>query len=132
MNLTLCPSNQIIHPGRVVGFFKQFPEKAGKVLSFKDVPLLYEGLDDESAAEIQCLDDEIQAIKHAILKEYPGIDLGQVLPIKERIQTMYKGQISDTSSLKRIFNTNIGYSRVPFPMIPVPGQDLKQLAKADV
>ena len=96
------------------------------------MPLLYEGLDDESAAEIQCLDDEIQAIKHAILKEYPGIDLGQVLPIKERIQTMYKGQISDTSSLKRIFNTNIGYSRVPFPMIPVPGQDLKQLAKADV
>ena len=52
LNLTLCPSNQIIHPGRVVGFFKRFPEKAGKILSFKDVPLLYEGLDDESAAEI--------------------------------------------------------------------------------
>lgn len=32
---------------------------------------------------------------------------------------MYDGQISDKSSLKRIFNTNIGYSRVPFPMIPV-------------
>ena len=32
---------------------------------------------------------------------------------------MYDGQISDTSSLKRIFNTNIGYSRVPFPMIPI-------------
>jgi hypothetical protein len=31
---------------------------------------------------------------------------------------MYEGQISDTSSLKRIFNTNIGYSRVPFPMVP--------------
>ena len=30
---------------------------------------------------------------------------------------MYKGQISDTSSLKRIFNTNIGYSRVVFPMV---------------
>lgn len=31
---------------------------------------------------------------------------------------MYDGQISDKSSLKRIFNTNIGYSRVQFPMIP--------------
>ena len=31
---------------------------------------------------------------------------------------MYDGQVSDTSSLKRVFNTNIGYSRVPFPMIP--------------
>ena len=30
---------------------------------------------------------------------------------------MYDGQISDKSSLKRIFNTNIGYSRVVFPMI---------------
>lgn len=31
---------------------------------------------------------------------------------------MYEGQISDKSSLKRIFNTNIGYSRVVFPMVP--------------
>ena len=30
---------------------------------------------------------------------------------------MYDEQISDKSSLKRIFNTNIGYSRVQFPMI---------------
>ncbi len=29
--------------------------------------------------------------------------------------------MSDTSSLKRVFNTNIGYSRVPFPMVPVEG-----------
>ena len=41
-----------------------------------------------------------------------------MLPIKERICAMYEGQISDTSNLKRVFNTNIGYSRVPFPMIP--------------
>ena len=31
---------------------------------------------------------------------------------------MYDGQISDKSSLKRIFNTNLGYSRVKFPMVP--------------
>lgn len=54
------------------------------------------------------------------------------MPIKERILTMYGGQISDTSSLKRIFNTNKGYSRVPFPMIPVPGQDLKNTPPGDV
>jgi hypothetical protein len=44
--------------------------------------------------------------------------LSQVLPIEERICAMYEGQITDTSSLKRIFNTNKGYSRVPFPMVP--------------
>jgi len=59
MNLVLCPSNQIIHPGRVIGFFSRFPEKCDKVLKFKDVPLLYEGLDQVSADEIQALDKEI-------------------------------------------------------------------------
>jgi opine dehydrogenase len=29
--------------------------------------------------------------------------------------------VSDTSSLKRVFNTNLGYSRVPFPMLPIEG-----------
>lgn len=52
LTLTLTPGNQIIHPGRVVGFFDKFPEKANKVLQLKDVPLLYEGLDDASANEI--------------------------------------------------------------------------------
>ena len=45
---------------------------------------------------------------------------------------MYDGQITDKSSLKRIFNTNKGYSRVPFPMLPVEGQDLKSLPPGDV
>ena len=45
---------------------------------------------------------------------------------------MYAGSVSDKSSLKRIFNTNLGYSRVPFPMIPVEGQDLKNTPPGDV
>ena len=53
------------------------------------------------------------------MKHYPDLDLEQVMPMKDRIISMYEGQISDTSSLKRVFNTNIGYSRVPFPMVPV-------------
>ena len=31
---------------------------------------------------------------------------------------MYDEQVSDKSSLKRIFNTNNGYKRLPFPMVP--------------
>ena len=132
LNLTLCPSNQIIHPGRVTGFFEKFPQKANTVFKLKDVPLLYEGLDDRSADEIQGLDDEIQLIKAAILKKYPSINLDQVMPLKDRVLTMYAGQVSDSSSLKRIFNTNLGYSRVPFPMLPIEGQDLKKLEPGEV
>jgi hypothetical protein len=54
------------------------------------------------------------------------------MPLKDRILTMYSGSVSDSSSLKRIFNTNKGYSRVPFPMIPVPGQDMKNTQAGDV
>merc|ERR1712086_776613 len=82
--------------------------------------------------EIQGLDDEIQALKKAIVAKYPEINLDQIMPLKDRILTMYRGQVSDTSSLKRIFNTNVGYSRVPFPMLPVPGQDLKNTPAGDV
>ena len=54
------------------------------------------------------------------------------MPIADRICTMYDGQIADKSNLKTIFNTNLGYSRVPFPMIPVEGQDLKSKDPGEV
>ena len=82
------------------------------------MPKLYEDLDDQSAQEILYLDGEIQAIKKNLMERFPRLKLTQVLPIKDRICMMYEGQISDTSSLKRVFNTNLGYSRVVFPMVP--------------
>lgn len=78
----------------------------------KKMPLLYEDLDDESAKEILLLDDEIQAIKANLMQRFPKLTLTQVLPITERIITMYDKDITDKSSLKRVFNTNLGYSRV--------------------
>ena len=49
-----------------MSFFSRFPEGGNKVLKFKDVPLLYEHLDQAGADAIQGFDDEIQAIKAAI------------------------------------------------------------------
>jgi len=79
LNLTLCPSNQIIHPGRVYGFFKDWDGKQSFEAS--KIPKLYEDLDDASAYEIQVLDNEIQAIKAALMKQFPALQLPQVLPI---------------------------------------------------
>mmetsp|Transcript_13972 Transcript_13972/g.18946 ORF Transcript_13972/g.18946 Transcript_13972/m.18946 type:complete len:306 (-) Transcript_13972:77-994(-) len=121
LNMTLCPSNQIIHPGRIYGFFKDWDMKTPFEAS--KMPKLYEDLDDVSANEIQYLDDEIQAIKKALVAKFPDLMLPQIIPISDRICSMYDGQISDKSSLKRIFNTNTGYSRVPFPMVPVDKKD---------
>lgn len=96
------------------------------------MPLLYEGMDPQSADEIAALDSEIQSIKSAILDRYPSINLDQVMPIEKRLCSMYDGQIGDKSNLKRIFNTNQGYKNLPFPMVPVEGQDLKKTAPGDV
>ncbi len=48
--MTLCPSNQIIHPGRVFGFFKDWDGKS--TFEASKMPKLYEDLDDASAQEI--------------------------------------------------------------------------------
>ena len=37
------------------------------------MPLLYEDLTEEGAYEIQVLDDEIQAIKRALLERFPDL-----------------------------------------------------------
>jgi hypothetical protein len=116
--LTLTPSNQIIHPGRVYGYFKDWDGKTG--YDPAKLPKLYAGLDDASADAIQSLDDEIQAIKKAIMKRYPQIDMSPLQPIKQRISDNYKDSIKDFSSLKSVFNTNDGYSKNVFPTLPHP------------
>ena len=57
LNLTLTPSNQIIHPGRVYAYFKDWDGET--TFDAKSMPLLYEDLTEEGAHEIQLLDDEI-------------------------------------------------------------------------
>lgn len=114
--LTLTPSNQIIHPGRVYGYFRDWDGKKGFVKS--ELPKLYAELDDASADAIQSLDDEIQAIKTSIVKKWPQIDMTALHPIKQRISYNYKDSISDFSTLKSVFNTNDGYSKNVFPTVP--------------
>lgn len=57
LNLTLCPSNQIIHPGRVISFFRDWDGES--TFDASKMPKLYEDLDDDSAHEIEVLSEEI-------------------------------------------------------------------------
>lgn len=116
LTLTLTPSNQIIHPGRVYGYFHDWDGKSS--YDPKKMPKLYGDLDDNSAEQIQLLDNEIQDIKRAITEKYPQVDLSLVVPIKERISNNYADSISDFSTLKSVFNTNDGYAKNVFPMVP--------------
>jgi opine dehydrogenase len=117
--LTLTPSNQIIHPPRYYGIFKDWDGK--KVYQQSEIPLLYEGMDDLSADLMQGVSDELQSIKKALEKRYPTIDLSSVKDLGQRIVEQYGVEVKDTSSLKQIFVTNKGYAGCKTPVIPVEG-----------
>eukprot|EP00357_Protocruzia_adherens_P017510 CAMPEP_0115006692 /NCGR_PEP_ID=MMETSP0216-20121206/20666_1 /TAXON_ID=223996 /ORGANISM="Protocruzia adherens, Strain Boccale" /LENGTH=431 /DNA_ID=CAMNT_0002373353 /DNA_START=13 /DNA_END=1308 /DNA_ORIENTATION=+ len=120
LTLTLSPSNQIIHPGRYYGIFKDWDGKTP--YNPEDLPkTLYEDMDDFSANEMQLLDNELQSIKKALVKRFPALDLDNVIPLGERVIKQYGSDVSDTSSLKQIFRTNLGYATVPVPVQKVPG-----------
>lgn len=60
-----------------------------------DIPTFYEDFDDLSAEILNLLDQEIQAIKSAILRIRPDYNLDTVIPIKERIIRQYGNQVKD-------------------------------------
>ena len=123
LSLTLTPSNQIIHPGRSWGIFKDWDGVTGFEPS--EIPRIYADLDDASADMIQNLDDEIQGIKTALCEAYPKLDLNFVPPVKERIISNYRDSVGDPTSLRSVFNTNRGYSKGLYHVVPHPEEEGK-------
>ena len=75
LNLTLTPSNPILHTTRLRTIFKDYHE--GVVYS--SLPLFYEEWDDESSELLLACDDEVQNICKAL----PNFHLGYVKPLRE-------------------------------------------------
>lgn len=79
LNVTMTPSNPILHTTRLYVLFKDYAE--GK--SYQHVPLFYEEWNDESSALLLECDDEVQRICNN-LKE---IDLSAVRSLKEHYES---------------------------------------------
>lgn len=77
LNLTMTPSNPILHTTRMRNIFKDY--KAGTV--YKKIPLFYEDWDDESSKLLLLCDQEVQNICHAL----PG--LGFVKSLKDHYES---------------------------------------------
>lgn len=124
LNVTLTPSNQIIHPARYVAIFHDF--KFGETtysmdeLEKRKGLTLYEDFDALSAEYLAHLDNELQTIKIALCLHYPQLDLSEVQPIKERIIKGYGDDIADTSSLLSVMCTNKGYVGCGTPLTKTP------------
>ena len=99
LNLTLTPSNQIIHPARYYGIFHDWDGKrtyTKEELKKRNGLTLYADLDSNSAEQLAMLDNELQQIKMALLQRFPTLDLSDVLPIKERVILHYGKDVADT------------------------------------
>lgn len=79
LNLTLTPSNPILHTSRLSTMFKNW--KAGKV--YEKAPLFYEEWNDDASARLIAADDEVQAVCRAL----PEFDLKYVKSLKDHYES---------------------------------------------
>jgi len=124
LNVTLTPSNQIIHPARYVAIFRDYTHGettySMEQLEERKGLTLYEDFDALSAEYLAKLDNELQTIKIALCLHYPQLDLSAVPPIKERIINGYGDDVADTSSLLQVMRTNKGYVGCGTPLTKTP------------
>lgn len=116
--IVLNPANQIIHPARYWGIFKDWD---GQPIKPEFIPWLYRDFDRASAEALEGLDVELQAIKKCLEHQSPELNLDAVQPLAERILAQYREQVADPSSLQTIMATNQAYSMAKTPVLEVEG-----------
>lgn len=96
LNLTLTPSNPILHTARLRTLFKDYQEG----VAYDSVPLFYEGWDDEASELLFACDDEVQKICTAL----DNFDLSYVKSLRIHYESetpeQLTGKISSIQSLK--------------------------------
>ena len=107
LNLTLTPSNPILHTTRLRTLFKDYHKE--KIYS--RVPLFYEEWDNESAERVFACDDEVQQLCKS-LSEY---DLSAVKSLKEH----YESNTPDTLTQK--IRSIVSFRGILTPMVTVDG-----------
>ena len=117
--IVLNPANQIIHPARYWGIFKDWD--GSTPIAPDCIPWLYRDFDDASAEALTGLDDELQRIKKDLLVLTPELDLEPIKPLQERIIAQYGDQVADKRTLKSTMATNQAYSMAKTPVKPVAG-----------
>ena len=108
--LTLANTGQLIHPGIMYGLFARWD---GTPFTTGDIPLFYQGLDEQGAQTLSGLSDDVQAIRARL---EPALDLSAVRPLKTWLLRSYGDAIADPSTLRSAFVTNRAYAGLKAPV----------------
>lgn len=110
--LTLANTGQLIHPGIMYGLCQG---RERKTYGEGEIPLFYQGVDSFTAATLQALSDEVQAVARALSQELPEFDPEEVTPLYDWLLAAYPDAIEDASSLRTAFNSNRAYTGLRLP-----------------
>ena len=80
-------------------------------------PLFYQGIDEQTAALLADVSDEVVATSEAIMAAHPGVDLSQVIPMYDWDIGCYGNDIADKTNLMTALRTNAGYEGITHPMV---------------
>lgn len=110
------PANQIIHPARYWGLFRNW---RGLPLSGVDEPTewLYRGMDEVAGQCLAVLDEELQLLKDAYYAATGAKGCEAVIPLADRLLDQYGDQIADKSTMAKMVGTNKAYSMAKTPVI---------------
>ncbi len=116
LTLTLANIGQIFHPGIMYGLFRKNPSIT---FTEADIPLFYESVDEEIAAILAKMSDEIRTVSRELSKVNPDVECDKVLHITDWLLASYEGLIADDSSLPNMFRTNAAYKGIKTPTVKV-------------
>merc|ERR1719277_1164960 len=110
------PANQIIHPARYWGMFRNW---RGKPLKGAEEPneWLYRDMDEVAGEVLAVLDEELQQLKDAYYHATGSAGCIGVIPLRDRLLQQYGDQIADKSTMAKMVGTNKAYSMAKTPVI---------------
>jgi NAD/NADP octopine/nopaline dehydrogenase, alpha-helical domain len=119
LGVGLSNMTQVIHPAVM---YDNFGDWDGET-PYDEVPLFYQGLSDKAADNMSQVSDEILAVRAALEKHAPSLDLSVVHHVWDWCLRAYEKYITDDSTLRTRFSSNRAYVGLTCPMHPAPDQD---------
>jgi hypothetical protein len=108
--LNLANTGQLIHPGIMYSLFCDWD---GRVYRKDEIPLFYQGLDEQGARVLEVLSQEMQALRSHLEN---AVDLTGVRPLKAWMLHSYGEAVLDSSNLRQVFVSNQAYAGLKAPM----------------
>ena len=112
LGITLRAPNAYSHPPIMFGRWKNW-----NGVGLDAPPLFYQGVDEETAALLEAISDEVVTTSRSIMRDHPQVDLSQVIPMYDWDIGCYGGDIADKTNLMTALRTNAGYDGMTHPMI---------------